>query len=69
LLVWTCRSPKAGCANCHAPPAFGDYDFHNAGVDAVREAKLAAQDQKDLVAFLKALFGKYPTSKPPKLPQ
>jgi cytochrome c peroxidase len=128
---------KAGCANCHAPPAFSDYDFHNAGVDAhkpkpdegrkavtkkdddtgafrvpslrevantapyfhdgsaktleeavalmagggkdnphrssdfdaVREAKLTARDQKDLVAFLKALSGKYPVIEPPKLPE
>jgi cytochrome c peroxidase len=128
---------KAGCANCHTPPLFSDYDFHNAGVgtgkpnadegrkmvtkkdedtgafrvpslrdaaktapyfhdgsarsleeavalmaaggkdnphrssdfDAVRESKLTARDQKDLVEFLKALSGKYPIVEPPKLPE
>ena len=25
---------QAGCADCHAPPLFSTYDFHNAGVDA-----------------------------------
>ena len=128
---------KAGCANCHAPPLFSSYEFHNAGVgadnpkpdegrkavtkkdedlgslrvpslrevantapyfhdgsaktleeavalmaaggkdnphrssdfDAVRDAKLTAQDQKDLVEFLKALSGKYPIIEPPKLPE
>jgi cytochrome c peroxidase len=128
---------KVGCANCHTPPLFSDYDFHNAGVDAhkpkpdegrkvvtkkadetgafrvpslrevadtapyfhdgsaktldeavalmaaggkdnphrsgdfdaVRDARLTAQDQKELVAFLKALSGKYPIVDPPKLPE
>jgi cytochrome c peroxidase len=128
---------KAGCADCHTPPLFSSYDFHNAGVgadkpkpdegrkavtkkdedmgafrvpslrdvantapyfhdgsaktleeavalmaaggrdnphrssdfDVVREAKLTAQDQKDLVEFLKALSGKYPIVAPPKLPE
>jgi len=128
---------KAGCANCHTPPLFSDYDFYNAGVDAgkpkpdegrkavtkkeedtgairvpalrevantapyfhdgsaktladavalmaaggkdnahrssdfdpVREAKLTPADQKDLVEFLKALSGKYPIVRPPKLPE
>jgi len=128
---------KAGCANCHAPPLFSNYEFDNAGVgadnpkpdegrkavtkkdedmgafrvpslrevantapyfhdgsaktleeavalmaaggkdnphrssdfDAVREAKLTAQDQKDLVEFLKALSGKYPVVEPPRLPE
>jgi cytochrome c peroxidase len=128
---------KAGCANCHAPPLFSSYEFHNAGAgadkpkpdegrkavtkkdedtgafrvpslrevantapyfhdgsaatleqavalmaaggkdnphrasdfDAVRDAKLSAQDQKDLVEFLKALSGKYPIVEPPKLPE
>lgn len=128
---------KAGCANCHTPPLFSDYDFHNAGVgagkpkadegrkmvtkkaedtgafrvpslrdaaktapyfhdgsarsleeavalmasggkdnphrssdfDAIRESKLTARDQKDLVEFLKALSGKYPIVEPPRLPE
>lgn len=25
---------KVGCADCHAPPLFSDYDFHNAGAGA-----------------------------------
>jgi cytochrome c peroxidase len=36
--------------------------------DVVREKKLTAQDQKNLVEFLKALSGKYPIVEPPKLP-
>ncbi len=36
--------------------------------DVVRETKLSAQDQKDLVEFLKALSGKYPIVEPPALP-
>ena len=128
---------KSGCVNCHTPPLFSDYEFHNAGVgadqakpdegrkavtkkdedtgafrvpplrdvektapyfhdgsaktleqavalmaaggkdnphrsadfDAVREAKLTADDQKNLVEFLKALSGKYPIVDPPKLPE
>jgi cytochrome c peroxidase len=28
---------KAGCADCHAPPMFSDYQYHNAGVDAHKE--------------------------------
>ncbi len=128
---------KAGCANCHTPPLFSNYEFHNAGVDAhkpkpdegrklvtkndedmgafrvpplrdvaktapyfhdgsaetleeavalmaaggkdnphrssdfdaVREAKLTAQDRMDLVEFLKALSGDYPIVEPPKLPK
>ena len=35
---------------------------------ASREAKLTAEDQKDLVEFLKALSGEYPIIEPPKLP-
>jgi len=126
----------AGCADCHAPPTFSTYDFHNAGVgmdkpkpdegrktvtkkdadfgafrvpslrdvaqtapyfhdgsaktleeavalmaaggkdnphrdtdfDSVRNAKLTAENQKDLVEFLKALSGKPPIVEPPALP-
>ncbi len=128
---------KAGCVNCHTPPLFSNYEFHNAGVgagkpnpdegrkmvtkkdedtgafrvpslrdvaktapyfhdgtartlevavalmaaggkdnphrssdfDAVRDSKLTARDQKDLVEFLKALSGKYPIIEPPTLPE
>lgn len=34
----------------------------------VRNAKIDAQGQKDLVEFLKALSGEYPVTEPPKLP-
>jgi len=37
-------------------------------LDVVREKKLTAEDQKDLVAMLKALSGKYPIIEPPALP-
>ncbi len=36
--------------------------------DVVRQKKLTAADQKDLVALLKALSGKYPVIEPPALP-
>jgi cytochrome c peroxidase len=35
---------------------------------SVREAKLAGQDKKDIVEFLKSLSGKYPIVEEPKLP-
>jgi hypothetical protein len=35
---------------------------------SVRDAKLTAQDQKELVEFLKALSGEYPIVAPPALP-
>lgn len=35
---------------------------------AVREAELTAEDQKDLVEFLKALSGEFPVVEPPQLP-
>jgi cytochrome c peroxidase len=40
----------------------------SAQVKAIREAELTAEDQADLVAFLKALSGDYPLVKAPKLP-
>jgi cytochrome c peroxidase len=40
----------------------------SAQVKSIREAKLSAADQKDIVEFLKALSGKYPIVDPPKLP-
>lgn len=128
---------NTGCSDCHSPPLFSSFDFHNAGVDAgkeepdvgrkevtgkdadtgafrvpalrdvastapyfhdgsaktleeavalmasggkdnphlddmfkdIRAAKLTAQNQKDIVEFLKALSGKYPVIEPPKLPE
>lgn len=36
--------------------------------DVVREKKLTAEDQKDLVELLKALSGRYPIVEPPALP-
>jgi cytochrome c peroxidase len=36
---------------------------------AVQEAKLTAENQKDIVEFLKALSGGYPIVEPPKLPE
>jgi cytochrome c peroxidase len=127
---------SVGCADCHAPPLFSDYEFHNAGVgmdkekpdqgrkdvtkkdedtgafrvpslrnvadtapyfhdgsaktleeavalmaaggkdnkyrsadfDAVRNAKVTPEQQKDLVEFLKALSGPIPAVEPPALP-
>jgi cytochrome c peroxidase len=50
--------------------AGGNDNPHRSGdFDAVREAKLTAQDQKDIVEFLKALSGKYPIVQPPALPE
>jgi hypothetical protein len=50
--------------------AGGKDNPHRSGdFDVVRDAKLTAQDQKDLVEFLKALSGKYPIVEPPKLPE
>lgn len=46
-----------------------DNPHRSSDFDVVREARLTAQDQKDLVAFLKALSGKYPVVEPPKLPE
>jgi len=46
-----------------------DNPHRSSDFDAVREAKLTAEDQKDLVEFLKALSGKYPIIDPPKLPE
>jgi cytochrome c peroxidase len=46
-----------------------DNPHRSSDFDAVRDAKLTAQDQKDLVEFLKALSGKYPIIEPPKLPE
>ncbi len=40
----------------------------SAQMKAIREASLSAQDQKDLVEFLKALSGEYPIIEAPKLP-
>lgn len=44
----------------------------NAGLSSmlksVREAKLTADNQKDLVAFMTALSGKFPVIEPPKMP-
>lgn len=40
----------------------------SAQVKSIRDAKLSAADQKDLVEFLKALSGKFPVIDPPKLP-
>ena len=37
-------------------------------MEAVGDAKLTEQDQKDIVEFLKALSGQYPIIEPPKLP-
>jgi cytochrome c peroxidase len=46
-----------------------DNPHRSSDFDAVRDAKLTAQDQKDLVELLKALSGKYPIIEPPKLPE
>lgn len=40
----------------------------SAQIKAVRESKLTAENQKDLVNFLKSLSGDYPIVEPPKLP-
>ena len=45
-----------------------DNPHRSSDFDAVRESKLTAADQKDLVEFLKALSGKYPIVEPPALP-
>jgi cytochrome c peroxidase len=47
---------KAGCANCHSPPLFSDYDFHNAGVDAGKPKpdegrKMVTKKDEDTGAF------------------
>jgi len=127
---------ESGCADCHTPPLFSSYEFHNAGIgmdkekpdegrkavtgkdedmgafrvpslrevantapyfhdgsvatleeavaimakggidnphrsadfDTVREAEITAEQQKDLVEFLKALSGEFPVMEPPQLP-
>jgi len=46
-----------------------DNAHRSSDFDPVREAKLTPADQKDLVEFLKALSGKYPIVRPPKLPE
>jgi cytochrome c peroxidase len=45
-----------------------DNPHRSEGFDGVRQAKLSAAQQKDLVEFLKALTGKLPVIEPPKLP-
>ena len=40
----------------------------DADFDTVRKAKLTAENQKDIVEFLKALSGKVPIIEPPALP-
>lgn len=47
-----------GKSNAHLSDSF----------ESVREAKLAEQDRKDIVEFLKALSGEYPVIEAPKLP-
>ena len=38
------------------------------GFDSVRDAKLTAQDRKDIVSSLEALSGEYPIIEAPKPP-
>ncbi len=47
---------KAGCANCHTPPLFSSYEFHNAGVDAHKPnpdegRKAVTKKDEDMGAF------------------
>ena len=49
---WELFRGKAGCASCHAPPLFMDFNFHNAGVgsDAKEPDKgrgAITKDEKD----------------------
>ncbi len=57
---------KGQCATCHVPPYYTDNSMHNLHTERffkeeveffnlVMETKLAAQDKKDLAAFLRAL--------------
>ncbi|HPZ84265.1 MAG TPA: cytochrome-c peroxidase, partial [Thermogutta sp.] len=45
-----------------------DNPHRSAEFDTVREANITAEQQKDLVEFLKALSGEFPVIEPPQLP-
>lgn len=45
-----------------------DHPQRSAEFDTVREAEITAEQQKDLVEFLKALSGEFPIIEPPQLP-
>ncbi|MGQ9503822.1 MAG: cytochrome-c peroxidase [Thermogutta sp.] len=45
-----------------------DHPHRSAEFDTVREANISAEQQKDLVEFLKALSGEFPIIEPPQLP-
>jgi cytochrome c peroxidase len=47
---------KAGCVNCHTPPLFSNYEFHNAGVDSHKSnpdegRKAVTKKDEDMGAF------------------
>ncbi|GMU60693.1 MAG: cytochrome-c peroxidase [Myxococcaceae bacterium] len=42
---------KLGCVQCHAPPFFSDFDFHNAGIGDDPGRKDATKDDADVGRF------------------
>jgi cytochrome c peroxidase len=51
---------KAGCINCHVPPHFTDFDFHNVGVGSDKPEAERDPGRKDATKA-EADFGKFKT--------
>jgi cytochrome c peroxidase len=51
---------KSGCINCHVPPHYTDFDFHNVGVDSTKPEADRDPGRKDATKA-EADFGKFKT--------